>query len=52
MNDEQRTRIKILRYQGVGYKKIVVSMGLSRDVVRGYVKDMDLMDLQQKMKNL
>jgi hypothetical protein len=46
LNDEQRTPIKILWYQGVGYKKIVVSMGLSRDVVKGYVKDMGLIDLQ------
>ncbi|MFP7442928.1 RNA polymerase subunit sigma-70 [Bacillus infantis] len=38
MNDEQRKQIKILRYQGLGYKKIAESMGLSRDVVRGYCK--------------
>ena len=38
MNDEQRKPIKILRYQGIGYKKIVVLMGLSHDVVRGYCK--------------
>lgn len=38
MNDEQRKQIKILRYQGIGYKKIAESMGFSRDVIRGYCK--------------
>lgn len=38
MNDEQRKLIKIMRYQGIGYKKIAASMGMSRDAIRGYCK--------------
>jgi len=38
MNDEQRQRIKILRFQGLGYKQIAKETGLSRDSVRGYCK--------------
>ena len=38
MNDQQRLKIKVLRYQGVGYKKIGLDVGLSRDIVRGYCK--------------
>jgi len=33
MTDEQRYKIKILRYQGFGYKKIANEVGLSRDSV-------------------
>ena len=40
MNDEQRQRIKILRFQGLGYKQIAKETGLSRDSVRGYCKEM------------
>ena len=36
MTDEQRQKIKMLRYQGVGYAKIAKSIGLSRDSVRNY----------------
>jgi len=36
MTDEQRQKIKMLRYQGFGYKKIADEVGLSRDSVRGY----------------
>jgi endogenous inhibitor of DNA gyrase (YacG/DUF329 family) len=38
MTDEQRQKIKILRYQGFGYKKIANEVGLSRDSVRGYCR--------------
>jgi endogenous inhibitor of DNA gyrase (YacG/DUF329 family) len=38
MTDEQRQKIKILRYQGFGYKKIANDVGLSRDSVRGYCR--------------
>lgn len=34
MNDEQKKQIRLFRYQGIGYKKIAESMGLSRDAVR------------------
>lgn len=36
MTDEQRQQIKMLRYQGYGYKQIASEVGLSRDSVRGY----------------
>jgi endogenous inhibitor of DNA gyrase (YacG/DUF329 family) len=36
MTNEQRKKIKMLRYQGLGYKKIADEVGLSRDSVRGY----------------
>ena len=36
MTNEQRQKIKILRYQGVGYGKIAKATGLSRDSVRNY----------------
>lgn len=36
MTDEQRQQIKMLRYQGYGYKQIAGEVGLSRDSVRGY----------------
>ncbi|WP_236006247.1 sigma-70 region 4 domain-containing protein [Paradesulfitobacterium ferrireducens] len=36
MTDDQRQKIKMLRYQGFGYKKIADEVGLSRDSVRGY----------------
>lgn len=36
MTDEQREKVRILRYQGYGYKKIANQVGLSRDSVRGY----------------
>ncbi|MBU5439880.1 hypothetical protein KQI42_17855 [Tissierella sp. MSJ-40] len=38
MNDEQRQQIKILRFQGLGYKQIANETGLSRDSIRGYCK--------------
>ena len=38
MNDEQRNQIRILRYQGLGYMKIGETLGLSRDIIRGYCK--------------
>lgn len=38
MTDEQRQRIKILRFQGLGYKRIAKETGLSRDSIRGYCK--------------
>jgi len=36
MTDEQREKIRILRYQGYGYNKIANQVGLSRNSVRGY----------------
>lgn len=36
MTDEQRQQIKMLRFQGYGYKQIASTLGLSRDSVRGY----------------
>ena len=36
MTNGQRQKIKILRYQGVGYGKIAEATGLSRDSVRNY----------------
>ncbi len=36
MTNEQRQKIKMLRYQGVGYAKIAKAIGLSRDSVRNY----------------
>lgn len=36
MNNEQRQQIKMLRFQGLGYKQIAKEIGLSRDSVRGY----------------
>ena len=36
MTNEQRQKIKMLRYQGVGYAKIAKSTRLSRDSVRNY----------------
>ncbi|ACV63044.1 RNA polymerase, sigma-24 subunit, ECF subfamily [Desulfofarcimen acetoxidans DSM 771] len=38
MTDEQRQKIKSLRYQGFGYKEIAKAIGLSRDTIRGYCK--------------
>lgn len=36
MTEEQKQKIKKLRYQGFGYKQIAKATGLSRDTVRGY----------------
>lgn len=36
MTNGQTQKIKILRYQGVGYGKIAKATGLSRDSVRNY----------------
>ncbi len=36
MTNGQRQKIKILRYQGLGYAKIAKATGLSRDSVRNY----------------
>ena len=36
MTNEQRQKIKMLRYQGVGYAKIAKATRLSRDSVRNY----------------
>ncbi|WP_075979942.1 RNA polymerase subunit sigma-24 [Bacillus massilinigeriensis] len=38
MNDEQRSQIRIMRYEGIGYKRIGDALGLSRDIIRGYCK--------------
>ena len=38
MTNGQRQKIKMLRYQGVGYGKIAKATGLSRDSVRNYCK--------------
>ncbi|AVP55283.1 hypothetical protein K144313037_17600 [Clostridium tetani] len=38
MTDEQKERIKHMRQQGIGYKKIANEIGLSRDSVRGYCR--------------
>lgn len=38
MNDEQRKLIRIMSHQGIGYKKIAASLGMSRDAIRGYCK--------------
>ncbi len=38
MTDELRQKIKSLRYQGLGYKQIANTTGLSRDTIRGYCK--------------
>lgn len=36
MTNEQRQKIREMRYQGLGYEKIANATGLSRDSVRGY----------------
>ena len=38
MTDEQKQKIKLLRYQRWGYDRIANSLGVSRDSVRGYCK--------------
>lgn len=38
MTNEQRQKIKTLRYQRVGYKEIAKATGLSRDTISGYCK--------------
>ncbi|HCX04873.1 MAG TPA: RNA polymerase subunit sigma-24 [Clostridiales bacterium] len=38
MNDEQRQKIKAMRLQGFGYKRISDAIGLTRDSVRGYCR--------------
>ena len=38
MNDEQRQKIKAIRLQGLGYKRISDAIGLTRDSVRGYCR--------------
>ena len=38
MTDEQREKIKELRLEGMGYKAIATSLGLSRDSVRGFCR--------------
>ena len=38
MNDEQRQKIKGMRLQGLGYKRIVDTIGLTRDSFRGYCR--------------
>lgn len=38
MTEEQRQKIKSLRYQGFGYKQIAKATGFSRDTIRGYCK--------------
>lgn len=35
MTEEQKQKIKKLRYQGFGYKQIAKATGLSRDTVGG-----------------
>ncbi|MHC1714196.1 MAG: hypothetical protein AB9858_01145 [Acidaminococcaceae bacterium] len=36
MTNGQRQKIKMMRYQGVGYGEIAKATGLSRDSVRNY----------------
>ena len=38
MTQEQAAQIEALRAQGMGYKAIASTVGLSRDIVRNYCK--------------
>jgi len=38
MHDEQRQKIKSMRLQGIGYRRIADTIGLTRDSVRGYCR--------------
>lgn len=38
MTDEQREKIKELRLEGMGYKAIATTIGLTRDSVRGFCR--------------